>query len=128
MPRYKLLSGTFINADRVYHRGDVIESAGDLLIHNTPLTRRFELIPDAPAATPPSEKVETSQPLSPEEMFQKVTGRENLGIAAETADDGLDDMTVAELKAYAKDTGIDLPPTGLKSKDDILKVIRAAVA
>lgn len=51
---------------------------------------------------------------------------EGYSVTSETPEDPLDEMTVAELKAFAESKGVDLGKAA--KKEEILTIIRAAVA
>lgn len=66
---------------------------------------------------------DTDQPEGGAPASVTMTPDEENGLE-ETESDGLEDMSVSDLKAYAQLNGIDLG--GAKKKDEILETIRAA--
>ena len=95
--------------------GDVFETTQNLSKHNKPGQVRFVLLEEE---TKPTQKLEVTPtpsavtPVIPEPKKPQ--------------DDGLDTMTLAELRAFASDAKIDV--LGVNRKDEMIAVIRRAVS
>ena len=117
--KYKIHTGRHENTDgKTYgpghENGDVfVTEQSTLLQHNHPGMKRFSLLKeDVPTVTEPVMPVSDETPtLTPTTEKQK--------------DDGLDKMTVAELRSFAADAEIDI--LGLNKKDELIATIRRAV-
>ena len=132
--RFKLLAGSHTeqvgteeNGDPIYHtyrRGDEFDSISELDRRlNSPGSIKFQRIGDE---TQGAVAVET---LTDEQLIAEIQHRKLSAAAlAETVDagedDGLDSMSVAQLKELADGDEIDLG--NAKTKDAIIRVIRSA--
>ena len=97
IPRYR---------DHVYRKGDIIETDFDLLSFNQgPRAMKFEMV-DA-VGRPLARRVQKAPP-------KKIV-----------SNDGLDDLTVEDLKAVAAEEGIEIGSE--TRKKEIIKLIRAAM-
>ena len=92
--RFKVLRGCHSEGGKIYKKGDIVESATDLLKHNDPKEPRFASVDDV---------VETAS-------------------ADAEKHEGLAEMTFAELKTYAEEGEIDI--TGLTTKDQLIAKIK----
>lgn len=99
--------------DTVYRKGDVFES--NLRLDKLFGEAKFKLLGQADEVKVPEDQVQQD-----EDDFEG--GEEEIV----EEDDGLELMSVAELRAYAKDQGIDLGRANRKS--DIIDVIREETA
>lgn len=128
MPKFRLLRGHHIQEDVVFNPGQVIETDSDLTKFNSPQSIRFERI------------IEESKPETLEELEAKVAKlkaaqqptinpttptQSSTPTVKEPKDDGLEQMTVAQLRSFAEEAGIDL--LGVNKKEDIIAVIRQQV-
>lgn len=85
----------------VYHKGDTFETEVDLLKKFGPSSKaKFELLS---TREPESESCEEPEPEAVE-------------------NDGLEDMSLKELRAYAREEGLDLE--GARSKKDAVRALR----
>ena len=82
------------NATLEHHDGDIIHTNNDLTKHNFQHSKKFEVY---------SENVETEM------------------VVDDDGDPKFDQMTIADLKAFAKENEIDLD--GASKKDEILEII-----
>jgi len=112
MTHYRVLAGKHhvgSGADRkVFKAGDIVVTNNDLLQFNQPGAAKFELVDSV--GRPKSQK-----PIEKRVQPKAVTPDIPLG-------DGLEDMTVNELRAMAEEEEIDLGSAS--RKDEIIKAIR----
>lgn len=95
--RFRVLYGVHAEGGKVYRKGDIVESASDLLKHNIPgQAPRYGSLDDV-VPTESREKEET---------------------------EAYEEMTFAELKSYAEEGEIDI--TGATTKAQLIQKIRAA--
>lgn len=111
-------------SQRVYQQGEVVDSVSDLSRLNSSGAVKFERIDEAPRGTPAREPVVAAAPG----FVAAAPGFVNAPAAAPPvpAQDGLDSMTVADLKSLAEEEEIDL--AGARYKDDMIAKIRLARA
>lgn len=119
--KWKVLTGSHVVGETAYGAhlptGTVFECEQDLSRHNIPgQPARFLLLSTSEDVEAPAVAPNTPAPTEPPSDGNK----------DQSKDDGLDGMSVAELKTFAGDAKIDV--AGLTRKDDLIKAIRAAIA
>ena len=128
MPKYRLLRGHHIQGDVTYNPGQIIETDKDLLKFNSTNSIRFERILEDSKPETIEEleaklaKLKGSQPVVANPTTSSQTSTPTV---KEPEDDGLDAMTVAQLRTFANEAGIDL--LGVNKKEEIISVIRQQV-
>lgn len=117
MPKYKLLDGRHSESGRVWKRGQVVETAKDLLKHNRQGLRKFEQVHDD---TPADEgQLLGSKGGEPGPLHENPAV-----VPALPVNDTLSSMSLEELQKLAASEGINLGKA--RTQEQILKVIRAA--
>lgn len=129
--RYQVLTGTHITSNDTSigptsPNGDKFETVQDLLHHNLPGHQpRFKLLgtrmvnDDGTDIEKEVVKEESSSDILPTDQVAQAG-------APKEKDDGLDTQSMGELRAFAKDAGIDI--LGLNRKDEVIAAIRRAIA
>ena len=133
MAKYKLLAGTYHDLGgvteavggcthtgiRSYKAGDIIETDMDLLKLNgrEDKMRKFEKIGDPSEISSLQAEINTLKA-----QLAELRGE---APADEDPDDGLEAMTVAELRRHAQEEGIDLDTA--TRKEEIINTIRSAM-
>lgn len=112
MPLFRVLRGRYVEGkttdgkQRIYVQGDIIDSKSDLMRFNSPGAIKFEKIESGrlPENTPTLDSSTTA-----------VIKKEN---------DGLEAMSIAELRKMAEEEEIDIKAA--KTKDQLVAAIRTA--
>ncbi len=104
MTRFKVLVGRHAEGGEVYSAGDVVDSATDLNLMNSPGSVKFE-------------QLHGDEPI--EEAIVA-----DVAETAESKPDAYNTMSVSELREYAAEEEIDLE--GIRLKADIIEAIRSA--
>ena len=144
MFKYRILTGHHINTDdKVYgpghENGDVFTTHQNLMIvaHNRPgLQPRFELLGEPVVELTKEERVKALQAKADAVLAElaELTGASETVPADQVTQssepkaqgDGLDTMTTAQLREFARDSNVDI--LGLNRKDEIIAAIRQAIA
>lgn len=106
MTKFRVLRGIHSEGGVTYEAGGIVDSSTNLLRMNSPGSVKFVKVGQEPVLASASEPLQSPDQLIP------------------TAGDSLDAMTVAELREFAREEGIDLE--GANRKDQIIEAIRAA--
>ena len=95
--KFRVIRGSHSEGGRLYRKGDIVESTTDLLKHNkTGLAKKFDSADDVvPSAT----------------------------VVGSPDDDGLNDMSIEELRSYAEEGEVDLKGCG-NDKKKIIERLR----
>jgi hypothetical protein len=122
MALYRLLTGIHIGrGGKHWKAGDIIESKTDLVKFGGP--EKFAYVHEKAKATVPAVFNREETKPEPEPVVEPETDAdEPPEEAAETEAPDFDSFTLAELKKYATDNGIDT--NGLKTKADYLEALK----
>lgn len=109
----------------IYEIGEIVDSKSNLARHNKPgpLGPKFQRIYDA---TPGTDKVKQGLEIARKREARALgdDGNGPHGAQPQLPSDGLDEMTVPELRKLAKEEGVSLPQNA--SQAEIINLIRGA--
>jgi hypothetical protein len=111
----------------VYEIGEIVDSKTNLARFNSsgPLGPKFQRIYDATPATDKAKQgLEIARRREAEAVYDDGNGPH--GPPQPLPDDGLEAMTLAELKKLAKEEGVNWPPSA--TQEDLVRLIREAPA
>lgn len=111
----------------VYEIGEIVDSASNLSKHNSngPLGPKFQRIYDAtPATDKVKQGLEIANRIEAEASYDDGNGEHGPHGVPPLPDDGLESMSLTELRKLAKEEGVAVAASA--SQADIIKAIRQA--